>query len=73
MDSDDHWEQAQIQAPDPSRIKPQILPKRDFQPLRIGWNHISENPGAIYSKSERPNRFSILKANVKGAREGQNG
>ena len=54
-------------------MKPQIPSKIDFEPFRIGGSDISENPAAIYSKSERPNRPSVLKADVEGAREGRNG
>ena len=39
--------------------------KRDFEQFRIGLSDISENPAAIFSKSERPNRSSVLKADVK--------
>ena len=41
--------------------------KKDFDPFRIGRSHISDNPAAIYSKSERPNRPSVLKADVERA------
>ena len=64
--------------PTPSQIKPQIkppiIPKRDFEPVRIGGNHISDIPTAIYSKSKRPNHPSVLKADVEGpGRAGTNG
>ena len=61
------------QDPDPHQIKPQILHRTDFDPFRIGGSDISENPAAIYSESERPNRLSVLKADVEGAQEGRNG
>ena len=40
--------------------------KRDFEQFRIGGSHISENSAIIYSKSDRPNRPSVLKADVEG-------